>query len=155
LRHLLLLALRMGLIALMCLALARPRLFSDRLAGLGGDQAAVVVLVVDTTPSMEYTVGGKTRLDEARARALELLDELGEGSRIAPIDPAEPGGEWAVNLAAARERLADLKIRAVNRPVTDALDAAYILLGRTDGEEPGAAEALPRFVYVFSDRTPA
>src|SRR5262249_19580390 len=103
----------------------------------------------------EYTVGGKTRLDEARARALELLDELGEGSRIAVIDTAEPGGEWAVNLVAARERLADLKIHAANRPVTDALDAAYILPGRTDGKEPGSAEALPRFVYVSSARRPA
>ena len=40
LRHLLLLILRMLLIALMCMALARPRLFSDRLRNfLGSDQA--------------------------------------------------------------------------------------------------------------------
>src|SRR5438105_12250540 len=76
LRHWLLLALRMLLVALMCLALARPRLFSD-FAGLSADQSAIVVLVIDTSPSMEYTIGGKTRLDEGKARAQELLDELG------------------------------------------------------------------------------
>src|SRR5438105_9484134 len=78
LRHLLLLLLRMLLIALMCLALARPRLFSDRFGGLGADQAAVVVLVIDTSRSMQYTVAGKSRLEEAKARALELLGELGQ-----------------------------------------------------------------------------
>src|SRR5437868_3406333 len=65
LRHLILLALRVLLIALMCLALARPRLFSDRFGFLGDEPTATVVLVVDTSASMEYTVAGKTRLDEA------------------------------------------------------------------------------------------
>src|SRR5436309_11187602 len=78
LRHLLLLILRMLLIALMCLALARPRLFSDRFGGLGADQAAVVVLVIDTSRSMEYTVAGTTRPADAKARALEHADALGE-----------------------------------------------------------------------------
>jgi hypothetical protein len=157
LRHLLLLALRMLLIALMCLALARPRLFSDRFGGLGADQAAMVVLVVDTSRSMEYTVAGKTRLAEAQARALELLDELGESSRVAVLDTSEPGGEWAASIGAARERIIELQLRDANRPVTDGLDAAYALLGRAESEEFGrpADETLPRFVYVFSDRTPA
>src|SRR4051794_37212495 len=105
LRHIILLALRMLLIALMCLALARPKLFSGRLGFLGDEQAATVVLVVDTSPSMEYTAGGKTRLEDAKARALELLDEVGEASRIAVLDSAEPTAEWALSRAAARERV--------------------------------------------------
>jgi hypothetical protein len=155
LRHVLLLLLRMLLIALMCLALARPRLFSDRLRNfLGSDQAVAVVLVVDTSASMEYTVAGQTCLDAAKARALELLDELSATSRVAIIDTAEPLPEWAVSLAAARERLVGLVVRPSNRPVTDGLSAALQLF------EPSAAnpleeQPLPRFVYVFSDRTPA
>src|SRR6516162_3546427 len=54
LRHLILLALRMLLIALMCLALARPKLFSDRFGFLRDEQNAIVVFVVDTSASMEY-----------------------------------------------------------------------------------------------------
>src|SRR5438067_9183479 len=46
LRHLLLLLLRMLLIALICFALSSLR---------GRNQVGAVVLVVDTSPSMEYT----------------------------------------------------------------------------------------------------
>lgn len=153
LRHWLLLAFRMLLIALMCLALARPRLFSDRLAGLGGDKAAIVALVVDTSPTMEYTIGGKTRLEEAKARALELLDELGSTSKIAVIDSADPAGEWMPSVAAARERVLNLEIRAANLPVTTAIDGAYRLLQKLEPDS-SANDVLPRFVYVISDRTP-
>jgi hypothetical protein len=154
LRHLILMALRMLLIALMCLALARPKLFSDRFGFLGDEQTANVVLIVDTSPSMEYTLAGKQRLDDAKARALELLDELGESSRIAVLDSGDPAAEWSLSRAAARERVEGLTIRAGNRPVTDALDAAFRLFGSSESEVRGD-DAKPRFVYVFSDRTPA
>ena len=66
LRHLLLLALRIGLIALICLALARPKVFNEALK-LGSDRPVAAVLVFDTSPSMEYIVssekGKLTRLD--------------------------------------------------------------------------------------------
>src|SRR5262249_52305247 len=79
LRHLLLLALRVLLIALICLALARPKLYSERL-NLSADRPAAAVLLFDTSLSMEYAVAGRSRLEEAKQRALELLDELPEGS---------------------------------------------------------------------------
>ena len=134
--------------------LARPKLFSDRFGFLGDEQAATVVLVMDTGPSMEYTAGGKTRLEDAKARAQELLDDLGESSRIAILDTADPIPEWALSRTAARERLANLSIRAGNRPVTDALDAAFRMFSSAEFQEPGD-DTKPRFVYVFSDRTPA
>src|SRR5262249_23695136 len=58
LRHLILLALRMFLLALICLALARPRMFSDRV-GFGQNQAINAVILFDTSPSMDYTIAGK------------------------------------------------------------------------------------------------
>ncbi|HEX4588939.1 MAG TPA: BatA and WFA domain-containing protein, partial [Gemmataceae bacterium] len=154
LRHLILLALRMALIALMCLALARPKLFSDRFGFLGDEQAATVVLVVDTSPTMDYTAAGNSRLTDAKARAQELLDELGESSRIAVLDTADPVAEWALSRTAARERIANLVIRPGNRPVTEALDVAFRLFGSEEFQNPGD-DTKPRFVYVFSDRTPA
>src|SRR5262245_42226196 len=75
LRHLILLLMRMALLALICLALARPRLFTNRV-GLNQNQIVAAVILIDTTPSMEYSAGGKTRLEEARQRALELLDDM-------------------------------------------------------------------------------
>src|SRR5262249_19857589 len=53
LRHLLLLALRVLLIAAICLALARPKLFSNRL-GIGSDRPVAAVLFFDTSYSLEH-----------------------------------------------------------------------------------------------------
>src|SRR5262249_14777020 len=131
LRHLLLLALRVLLIVLICLALARPKVFSERLQ-LSGDRPAAVVLVFDTSMSMEYAVAGKSRLDDARRRALELLAELPEGSRVAVLDTAEPSGEWLPSLSYARERIEALKLRPANGPVTSRLAEAYRLLAELD-----------------------
>src|ERR1700682_1825675 len=61
LRHLLLLALRMLLISLVCLALARPKIFSERF-NLFGDRPVAAVLLFDTSYSMEYAAGGRSRL---------------------------------------------------------------------------------------------
>src|SRR5437870_4333060 len=89
LRHLLLLALRIILIAAVCLALARPKLFDVGFA-LQSDRPVAAIFIFDTSPSMEYkTTDGATRLADAQKRGLELLDELPEGSRIAILDTAE------------------------------------------------------------------
>src|SRR6185503_5092447 len=67
LRHFILLALRMLLIALFCLALYQPMIQSDG-GGLlfRGEQPLAVVLVIDTSPSMGYSANDKTRLEDAR-----------------------------------------------------------------------------------------
>lgn len=151
-RHLLLLALRVLLIIAMCLALARPKVFSERL-NLGGDRPVAAVMVFDTSYSMGYESGGETRLDAARRRAQELLDELPEGSKVAVLDTAEPGGEWLPTLSLARDRISGLRLRPANGPVTGRLGEAYRLLADLDQATEIGQEALPRFLYVFSDRT--
>src|SRR5207237_7253920 len=103
LRHFLLLALRMLLIALLVFALARP-FFNHPQLGLGGDQPVAAVMIIDTSPSMEYSVGGKTRLDDAKARARQLLDELPAESKVAILDTAEQVEEWSPTLPSARSR---------------------------------------------------
>src|SRR5262249_3913294 len=90
LQHWLLLALRMLLIAALCFALARPRLAASRVP-FGGEQAVDAVLVFDTSASMEYTVD-RTRLDEAKRRAGEILDDLAPNSRVAVFDTADDAG---------------------------------------------------------------
>src|SRR5262249_10567417 len=88
LRRLVVLALRMLLIAAICLALARPKIFSERL-NLSTDRPEAAAFLFDTSYSMEYAVGGRSRLDEAKRRSLELLAGLPEGSRVAVFDSAE------------------------------------------------------------------
>lgn len=152
LRHLLLLALRMLLIALLCLALARPKLFNERL-NLASGQPVAIALVFDTSASMEYADStNKNRLETAKERARELLDDLPEGSRVAVFDSAEPvSGEWLPSLGLVKERIDALQIRYANGPVTDVLAPAYRLLATLD-EEEHAGEPMPRFLHAFSDR---
>src|SRR5262245_39634592 len=154
LRPLWFLARRILLVAAIWLALARPKLFSNRL-GIGSDRPVAAVLLFDTSYSMEYRVAQQTRLDEAKKRALELLEVLPAESRIAILDSAEPGGEWLVSRAQAEDRIAGLKLRPINAPVTRQIGQAYKLLNELDREQSDQSEDLPRFLYVFSDRTTA
>jgi hypothetical protein len=66
--------------ALLAFALAQPLLAQSSLSGRGN-----VILVLDQTASMKSREGGRTRFDEARARALDLLPGLRRGSRMSVI----------------------------------------------------------------------
>jgi hypothetical protein len=153
LQHLLLLLLRMGIIAALCLALARPRLAAERISILLSDERPVAaVLLFDTSASMEYSAAGQDRLEEAKQRARELLDEMDGGSQVALLDSSddvgEGGTEWT-SPSQAQTRLENLRVRptgaALNRPIERAL---RLLEKSAQSEEPP-----PRFLYVFSDRT--
>lgn len=154
LRHFILLALRMLLIALFCLALYQPTLLSDRL-NISGQQPVAVVIIIDTSPSTGYTDNGKTRLDEEKRRALELLEELPERSPVAVITTDDPTAHWLPSLTEARKRINDIKeARGGGQPLTSALGTAYQLF-RTVEQESEATESLPRLVAIFTDRTTA
>jgi hypothetical protein len=152
LRHLLLLLLRMLLIAGVCLALARPRVFNERL-NFSAERPVVAVLIMDTSPSMEYAVAGRTRLDEAKRRAQELLTSMPAGSHVAVLDSGDiASGQWQLSPARAAEQVAALKIRSANGPVNAQLTEAYRLVRDLDLGEEESREKLPRFIHVFSDR---
>lgn len=152
LRHWLLLAMRMLLLAGICLALSRPSVFSERL-NLVGEQPAAVVLIFDTRASMEYQSGGKSSLDVAKTLALEVLDDLPQGSQVAVLDSAQPEASWATTPVLAREQIEALKVQPANAPLTSRLGQAYRLLGDLTLAGDGGVDAMPRFLYVFSNRT--
>src|SRR6478736_275646 len=77
----LLLLARMAMVALMALALARPRLFSQ--TSLGDQEVpTAIALVFDTSLSMGYKEKDRTRLDEAKLRADEILKKTPDTSQI-------------------------------------------------------------------------
>ncbi|MBI1830057.1 MAG: BatA domain-containing protein [Planctomycetes bacterium] len=157
LRHLLLLLLRIGLVVLVCIALARLRVFHETL-GLSREKPAAIVLIFDTSPSMDYKVGGATRLDLAKKRALELLDQLPEDGRTLILDACDPdsfaSAEWLKSLEKARQRIQALTIQPRSEPTTKAIDEGLRRFAEWDGPRGDSdAALLPRFLCVFSDRT--
>jgi hypothetical protein len=81
--EILLMALRMGLIALLVLALAIPRASGPAVAGLGGRSNRDVVLLFDGSASMGRTDGkSKTPHEAAKEWANKLLDSLAPGDSV-------------------------------------------------------------------------
>ncbi len=160
LRHLLLLALRMALIALLCLALGRPRLFNQGLS-LNSERPVAAVLVFDTSMSMEYRTSDKlSRLDEAKKRGREFVNELPAGSRVVILDSADAAvsgrGDWLLSMSKASEQIKNLKLRPGSASVLQTLEYAYRIMGElARNKEDETSRYLPRFVCVFSDRTRA
>ena len=138
----LLLLARMAVLALMALALARPRLYSQM--PLGDESVPTALgLVFDTSLSMSYKENGKTRLDEAKERARAILDKIPDSSLVFVVDSSQPGVPVGLSPAAARKRVDDLAIHPVNRPLNAAMGQVY----------PAVAECdRPRHeVYVLTD----
>jgi hypothetical protein len=156
LRHLLLLILRVLVLALICLALVRPKI-SGELVNLQTDRPVAAIFLFDTSYSMQYkTTGDKSRLDEARQQALQLLETLHPQSRIVVLDTAEPASpgtiEW-LSRDKAEVQIKSLALRYDNQPVTRRLDDAYQLFGQLAlATEDLIGPRLPRVLCVFSDR---
>jgi hypothetical protein len=154
-QHWLLLLLRMLVVALVCLALSRPRITMGDFS-FGRDQQIAAVMIFDTTPSMDYKIGDKTRLDEARFQAGKFLDEISPESKIAIIDlsssreNASPGTqEWLPGRRQIEQKLAELKTHAAGASLASQVNFACKLL-KTLGDGEGVP---PKFIFIFSDRT--
>ncbi|MFI5460573.1 MAG: BatA domain-containing protein [Isosphaerales bacterium] len=139
----LLLLARMAILALMALALARPRLYSQ--VPLGDESVPTALgLVFDTSLSMEYKEKDKTRLDEAKRRAREIVSKLPDSSLVFIVDSAETGSPIGLPPSAALKRIDGLTIRRVNRPLNPAMGQVYAAVA--DCDRP------THVVYVLTDR---
>jgi Aerotolerance regulator N-terminal len=138
----LLLLARMAILALMALALARPRVYSE--VPLGDESQPIALgLVFDTSLSMEYKDKDKTRLEEAKARAKEIIAKIPDSSLVFVVDSGVPGVPIARSPAAAVKEIESLVIRPVNRPLNSALGQVYPVVAEC--ERPVHA------VYVLTD----
>ena len=118
LRHLILLALRILLIALLAVALARPK---TKVAGgaFGGQKAPVAAaLVFDTSKRMEYRHENRTRLAIAQELGTWLLSQLPPESQVAVLDSGLASSSFQVDLGAARHRIEKLETVANAQPLT-------------------------------------
>ncbi len=151
LQHLLLLALRMAVIAALCLALVRPSIESNA-DGFNAEQPVNAVFLFDTRPSMEYVVGDESRLKAARRSAEGLLAAMDDRSRVAVLDcgdDPDADADRSTSLTQARARVKGLTTRPAAHAVNAHLGRAYRVLNNLAVEDPTA----PRLLYIFSDRT--
>ncbi len=138
----LLLLARMAILALMALALARPRVYTEE--PLGDDSVPTALgLVFDTSLSMEYKDKDKTRLDEAKERAEEIVNKLPDSSLVFVVDSALPGVPIGLPPSAALKMIHELKTHPVNRPLNSAMGQVYAAVA--DCDRP------VHVVYVLTD----
>jgi hypothetical protein len=112
----LLMMMRMGIIALMVLALAAPYLISPWLskfmASAGGRPNRDVVIVIDGSYSMGFTGAEQTPHEKAKEWALNYLRELGPGDNVAILQAKQQVvkvvGEPTADLEKAREAVRKL-----------------------------------------------
>ncbi len=142
LRHLLLLLLRAGAIALLALALARPSLKAK--GSLGSQEAPVAAaLVFDTSPRMAYREDNQTRLEVAQATSHWLLGQLPAESEVAVFESEQPAGDFAVDLGAAEQRIAQLKPAATSTPLSEVVERALPLVRKKEQQR--------KEIYIFTD----
>jgi hypothetical protein len=133
-----------GVLAVMLWIATTP----ERPSSIGDQRAPVAaVLVVDTSPRMQYLYQNQTRLQQAQQIALWLTRQLPPDSEVAVIDSRPGAAAFAVDLAAAERSVERLEITGVPSPLTDSLQQA-IELAR-------ASSRARKEIYVFTDRTQA
>lgn len=138
----LLLIARMLLLALMALALARPSIMAEKMIG-DKEVPTAIGLVFDTSLSMAYTQQDKTRLDEAKEQAYDVLKKTPSSSVVYVVDSAEPTLPAPLSPDAARKRIEALSLRAANRTLNAAVGQVYTALA--DADKPRHE------VYVLTD----
>ncbi len=153
LRRVLLFAARTALLAAAALAIARPRLSAPEASAAQGPAGpAATAIVLDTSASMAYRLGGRSLLARAREDALEALRSLG------PDEPATVvvcGGEGApqadppsFDRVELRRRIADADQTYMHSDLNSCVGAAARALG-----DPGVVGVARRRLLVATDLT--
>jgi hypothetical protein len=84
LRQWLLLGLRMGLVAILAMALAQP-VVRGRLGAMGQEGQITAVVVLDCSYSMGVEEAGRTRFEKAKEAVRQVLWGLGRGSEVSLV----------------------------------------------------------------------
>jgi len=132
-RHWLLLATRMAMLALLAVLIARPVLPAFISASDFSKPAAVIV-VVDNSASMGYRYQGDTYLGRGKHLARQVIESLPGGSRVAVVSSDQPAGpaEFMGDKSLAAQRVTDVPLSAGSRPLAGAVNRALELLNTVD-----------------------
>jgi len=145
--NLLLLILRCLIFAFILLAAARP-VISPKTAGWwGGNVPRTVVLVIDNSLSMNYSIGSQTRLETAKKQALAILDDLQPVDDVAIITANDRAqlliGEPTVDHVVARQTVQGIQPTQSRTDFSVALREARKIMART--------QKRVRRIYLLTD----
>ena len=130
----LLLVLRVLVILLVVLLLARPHLTGSQLHAAAIAPPQATVLLMDNSLSMTYRDGQETRLQRAQLIASRLVQELGSQDRAAvgrllvPVETALLPLAWSGEQSVLHEQLAALQPGHVAVDMVGAFERAFALL---------------------------
>src|SRR3954454_21747706 len=145
-QEIVLLILRILVMILLAVALARPFLSSAVTAGKRGE-AVDAVFVIDLSYSMNAREGAKTRLDLAKEAALKVIDDLPPNSTVQVVtctDRAVAAGPKSPrNLDQAKLLIQNLQVTQQSTDFLGGLTEAGAALSR--------AEGAAKEIYLFSD----
>src|SRR5688500_3141539 len=143
----LLVLVRMAVIALLAVALARP-VTQRSWFGQAQQRSLTAAIVLDCSASMAFDENGRTRFELARGMARQVLANLRRGDRailvLAGRDPAEQDLRPTPELRAVDARLAAVRPAHGSANISDAMALAW---GQLAESEP-----LHRQIFVITDR---
>jgi hypothetical protein len=149
-KHILLLLLRMLVIGLLALTLARPLWpVTPSVATTQGALRGDFVVILDSSLSMRTEWEGQSRFQAAQERALEFLSMLAHDARVALIfgrDKPEP----AMARLSLNHQHASRLISA-KKPTFERMDLHGSLAAATRILEQSAATGQPRAIVLFTD----
>jgi hypothetical protein len=145
-RQWLLLGMRMLLIALVAVALARPLL--SKSLSIGGGQMATV-LIVDRSASMSIRENDQVRMDAAKTAAIQILSRLRRGDELTLLTAGDSSAEArpTTDLQGLARTIADLQ------PARGYADMAAAMAKAADVLEHSTS--VNREIYIVCDRQKA
>ena len=152
LRQSLLLLLQLLLLALLILALWRPSWRGNQLV------SERMILMIDASASMASKDVAPTRLDEAKRRALDLVERMKNGDKAMVIsfsDRARVEQPYTDNRKELRRRISGIRQTAHRTSLDEALRVAAGLANAsraaTGGTDKKPVESAPAEVFILSD----
>jgi hypothetical protein len=143
-RQWVLLGMRMLLVGLLAVALARP-VVEGR---WGGEGRVTAVIMLDRSYSMAYGEGGRTRFDKAREAVLQILAGFKKGDEVALVllggQVEVPFHEPTSNLQMVARDVAELTVTDGDADLAHGLKEARAILDRPD--------RVNRELYLVCDR---
>ena len=119
---------------------------SDSADVLGDSQAPVAALIlIDTSPRMEYKTDNQTRLEVARELGQWLVGQFPLDSQVCVMATDHDRPFFSVDVAAAARRIETLETSFLENPIPSALAEGLQLLEKADQER--------KEIYVVTDLT--